>query len=83
MRDKAIDGANDGRAGWFCRSGKAVKNKKSVNRSRHYFRLGRLWDAGSENLEGDWWGLGSQYWAKCVKENYQADYGILLDMVGE
>jgi hypothetical protein len=31
----------------------------------------------------DWWGLGSQYWAKNPhKVNYFAKYGILLDMVG-
>lgn len=32
---------------------------------------------------GDWWALGSQYWAKNPHiPNYKADYGILLDMVG-
>ena len=31
----------------------------------------------------DWWGLGSQFWAKTPhKANYFAKYGILLDMVG-
>jgi hypothetical protein len=31
----------------------------------------------------DWWGLGSQFWAKNPhKANYYAKYGILLDMVG-
>jgi len=31
----------------------------------------------------DWWGLGSQYWAKQPhKPGYKARYGILLDMVG-
>jgi hypothetical protein len=31
----------------------------------------------------DWWGLGSQYWAKNPhKPNYFAKFGILLDMVG-
>jgi hypothetical protein len=31
----------------------------------------------------DWWGLGSQFWAKTQhKANYFAKYGILLDMVG-
>jgi len=34
-------------------------------------------------VEGDWWCLGSQYWAAHPhKENYKAAYGILLDMVG-
>lgn len=33
--------------------------------------------------EGEWWCLGSQYWAKNPHvENYKANYGILLDMVG-
>lgn len=31
----------------------------------------------------EYWGLGSQYWAKkASKENYNASFGILLDMVG-
>ncbi|HTX88152.1 MAG TPA: M28 family peptidase, partial [Bacteroidales bacterium] len=30
-----------------------------------------------------WWGLGSQYWSKHPQvKNYDAKYGILLDMVG-
>lgn len=34
-------------------------------------------------VKGDWWCLGSQYWSENPhKENYKADYGILLDMVG-
>ena len=33
--------------------------------------------------EGDWWGLGSQYWAGNPHTmNYFASFGILLDMVG-
>lgn len=32
---------------------------------------------------GDWWCLGSQYWSKNPhKANYNARFGILLDMVG-
>ncbi len=32
---------------------------------------------------GDWWCLGSQYWAKNPHvKNYRARFGILLDMVG-
>lgn len=32
---------------------------------------------------GDWWCLGTQYWAKNPHvPNYKAKYGILLDMVG-
>lgn len=34
-------------------------------------------------VQGDWWCLGSQYWAEQPHvENYEAAYGILLDMVG-
>lgn len=34
-------------------------------------------------VEGEWWCLGSQYWAEHPhKEDYKAVYGILLDMVG-
>lgn len=38
----------------------------------------------AENVpEGEWWCLGSQYWAKNPHvPNYTANYGILLDMVG-
>lgn len=33
--------------------------------------------------EGDWWCLGSQYWAENPHvKNYKAKFGILLDMVG-
>lgn len=33
--------------------------------------------------EGEWWCLGSQYWANNPHvEGYRAEYGILLDMVG-
>lgn len=33
--------------------------------------------------EGEWWCMGSRYWAENPHvENYKADYGILLDMVG-
>ncbi|MBK5194543.1 MAG: M28 family peptidase [Proteiniphilum sp.] len=34
-------------------------------------------------VEGDWWCLGSQYWAEHPhREDYKAAYGMLLDMVG-
>jgi len=34
-------------------------------------------------VEGDWWCLGSQYWAAHPHtDDYKAAYGILLDMVG-
>ena len=38
---------------------------------------------GENAPNGDWWGLGSQYWSKNPHvEGYKARYGILLDMVG-
>lgn len=37
----------------------------------------------SNQVPGDWWCLGSQYWAKNPhRPNYRANFGILLDMVG-
>jgi len=34
-------------------------------------------------VQGEWWCLGAQYWSEQPHmENYKADYGILLDMVG-
>lgn len=39
--------------------------------------------AFEEDKPGDWWCLGSQYWAKNPHiANYKAKFGILLDMVG-
>ncbi|MDD2512301.1 MAG: M28 family peptidase [Proteiniphilum sp.] len=36
-----------------------------------------------QQTKGDWWCVGSRYWAKQPHvENYRAKYGILLDMVG-
>lgn len=37
----------------------------------------------TEWVQGDWWCVGSQYWSENPHtENYKADFGILLDMVG-
>jgi Zn-dependent M28 family amino/carboxypeptidase len=39
--------------------------------------------SGMVQTDTESWCLGSQYWSKNMhKENYTADYGILLDMVG-
>jgi hypothetical protein len=86
VRDKAIDGANDGASGVGVLLEVArqlrIKNP-SIGVDIIFFDSEDYGTPASENLEGDWWGLGSQYWAKnAFKENYQADYGILLDMVG-
>lgn len=44
------------------------------------------WGQPSFNADwvpGEWWCLGSQYWSEQPHvENYKAEYGILLDMVG-
>jgi hypothetical protein len=39
------------------------------------------WAEQRENSESTW-ALGAQYWAKNLPENYEPQYGILLDMVG-
>ena len=37
----------------------------------------------SEWVQGDWWCIGSKYWSEQPHiDNYKANYGILLDMVG-
>ena len=37
----------------------------------------------TERVQGDWWCVGSQYWSEHPHiENFKADLGILLDMVG-
>jgi len=37
----------------------------------------------SNHPPGEWWALGSQFWARNPHTpNYRAEYGILLDMVG-
>ena len=42
-----------------------------------------LFDAEDNGLDGDGWCLGSEYWAKNPHvNNYKADFGILLDLVG-
>ncbi|MEZ4907834.1 MAG: M28 family peptidase [Saprospiraceae bacterium] len=40
-------------------------------------------DNGDDSGAEDTWCLGSQYWSKQAKrDNYRADFGILLDLVG-
>lgn len=83
-----IDGANDGAAG--------VGILMEIARQLHLKnpRIGvdlicfDVEDYGPPqdkeyDSEGDWWCLGSQYWANNPHTNpYRARYGILLDMVG-
>ncbi len=83
---KPIDGANDGASGIAVLLEIARQlqiNKPAVGIDIVLFDAEDYGTPASENLEGDWWGLGSQYWAKkAYKNGYKADYGILLDMVG-
>ncbi len=84
----AIDGANDGA------SGVGVLMEIARILSTHKLKMGVdlvLFDAEDygepqndrHQYSEDYWGLGSQYWSKNPhKQNYQANFGILLDMVG-
>jgi hypothetical protein len=83
-----IDGANDGASG----TGVLME----IARQLHLHPVSRgidiiLFDLedygppqdGQTDQSSDSWGLGSQYWsANLHKPNYNARYGILLDMVG-
>lgn len=85
---KAIDGANDGASG----VGVLLEVARQLAVSRPNVGVDIvLFDAedygAPENVpapQGEWWGLGSQYWSQNPHTpNYHADYGILLDMVGD
>lgn len=85
-RDKAIDGANDGASG----VGVLIEIARQLHANRPEIGIDIvLFDAEDygpkegENVPGEWWGLGSQYWAKNPHcPDYAARFGILLDMVG-
>lgn len=86
-RDKAIDGANDGASG----VGVLLEVARQLRQLNPTIGVDIvLFDAedygpkeGENAPAGDWWGLGSQYWAQHLhKADYNARYGILLDMVG-
>ena len=82
-RGDPIPGANDGGSGVavLLELVRQIVKDSSLNLGVDIF----LWDAedyGNSNVE-DSYCLGSQYWAKNKKPvNYQALYGINLDMVG-
>lgn len=86
-RDKAIDGANDGASG----VGVLLEVARQLQKLNPNIGVDIvLFDAedygpkeGDDAPAGEWWGLGSQYWAKHLHTpGYTAKYGILLDMVG-
>lgn len=88
-RNKAIDGANDGASGVGVLL--EMAQQMSIENPKTGVDLicldaedyGPPQDKTEEAASGDWWGLGSQYWAKNPhKPGYSAKYGILLDMVG-
>jgi hypothetical protein len=82
-----IDGANDGA------SGVGVLLEIARHLSEHPTRPGIdivFFDAedygkheAATGADGDTWALGAQHWARSPhRSDYQANYGILLDMVG-
>jgi len=85
-RDKPIEGANDGASGVgvLLEIARQLKEKKTEIGVDIIFFDAEDWGTrNGQNETGDWWCLGSQHWAKNPHiENYKADFGILLDMVG-
>jgi len=84
-----IDGANDGASG----VGILLEISRQLNLFKPQIGVDIIFldaedygppeDQTRVEHSEDWWGLGSQYWAKNPhKLNYFAKYGILLDMVG-
>jgi len=84
-----IDGANDGASG----VGVLMEIARQLSMAHPSIGVDIIFldaedygppqDIDREAHSEDWWGLGSQYWAKSPhKANYFAKYGILLDMVG-
>ena len=84
-----IDGANDGASG----VGILLEIARQLSISKPAIGVDIIFldaedygppdDLQRKEDTGDWWGLGSQFWAKTPhKANYFAKYGILLDMVG-
>ena len=83
-----IDGANDGASGVgvLIEIARQLKiNNPSVGIDIIFFDVedyGPPQDSQKRG-QGDYWGLGSQYWSKNLHDpDYNAKYGILLDMVG-
>lgn len=85
-RDKPIDGADDGASGvgvLLELARQLQKDRPNVGVDIIFFDAEDYGTPSGVDLPGDWWCLGSQYWAKNPHvEDYNAKYGILLDMVG-
>ncbi len=86
---KPIDGANDGASGVgvileMARLFATTPLDEKIGIDLILFDLEDYGPPTDERRNnGDWWALGSQYWAKNPhKQTYSANYGILLDMVG-
>lgn len=87
-RSQPIDGANDGASGVgvLLEIARHLKNYPiNIGIDIIFFDAEDWGQPIYENnyVEGDWYCLGSQYWANNPHiPNYSAQYGILLDMVG-
>ncbi len=90
-KNKPIDGANDGASGVgiLLEIARAIHTAQTKPNVGIDFVLFDAEDTGepegydAPSSDKVWWCLGSQYWAAHKhKDNYQAYYGILLDMVG-
>ncbi len=84
--DKTFEGANDGASGVGALLEIARQlsiNAPNVGVDIIFFDLEDYGTPNGVNIDGDWWGLGSQYWAKnCHRPTSDYSYGFLLDMVG-
>lgn len=85
-RSKAIDGADDGASGvgvLLELARQLQKERPNVGVDIIFFDSEDYGTPSGVNIPGDWWCLGSQYWAQNPHvAGYTAKYGILLDMVG-
>lgn len=86
-RNSPIDGANDGASG----VGVLLELARQLSMKSPEIGIDIVFfdsedygaPEGINAPEGEWWGLGSQYWAVNPHvTDYKAEYGILLDMVG-
>lgn len=81
--DKPADGANDGASG----VGVLMEVARQLSEQRPSVGIDIIFfdaeDMGVQGGGAETWCLGSQYWAKRPHiEGYNAEFGILLDMVG-